>query len=592
MKSGLLILACHILALNVCYSDTTLTCPPNQTVTCLAQSTNLEAYGEAIVKVNGVEYPAGLANVSRNLNSCNVGIITRKWQVADNAQNLLECTQTITFTAGTFTEANIRWPAQDTTLRGCDNVAIPDSLPPEFRAPTWDYIQCTRIGLSFDDVDFTFGPDCRKILREWTLIDWCNFHPGQSGGVFRFTQVFKIANELPPLLTCPKDITVNADLCNSARVDLADATSSGEPCNGFYVITNNSPHADTTTQNASGTYPIGSTLVPYQLEYNCGLTLSCTTKVTVSDNIRPVPYCLATLVTALMPVDTDADGVIDDGMVEAWASDLNLNSYHPCHSGPLTFSFDTDLQEQARTFTCAEVGHNPTRIYVTDAQGRQSYCLVDINVQNNAAQIPNCEPDFSIQNIQGMLVSGKVLGADGMGLAAVQVIHRDTGTKEQMINGKATSYHNTTTGVTDADGSFYATPLEVGRNFQVQPYKVGDVSKVTDSDLQILETFIRGESTFTSAYSFIAADINEDGLVDVEDFHLMKNLIGKPESDWPNQKQWVFFSEASWYELGSAYPSLNTLRQKEMIPNLNPQNDLDLSFIGILKGDLDFYESL
>ena len=124
-----------------------------------------------------------------------------------------------------------------------------------------------------------------------------------------------------------------------------------------------------------------------------------------------------------MPIDSDGDGLTDEGMVDIWANDLNVASFHPCNNDPLTFSFDALGEEQSRTFTCDDVGNNNLRIYISDPQGRQSFCLVTISIQNNAAQIPTCEP---APGQDGMLISGLVTDPAGHFISGVDIRYRDT----------------------------------------------------------------------------------------------------------------------------------------------------------------------
>ena len=565
-------------------SQTTLTCPVNLSLTCRAQTVDLDAYGTAQVMINGATYPAGLASVAKNLNNCNVGTIVRSWSVVGENQNLIECSQTLTFEAGDFDESNITWPESEVKLIGCGNTANIDSLPPGVAGPTFDYVLCSQIGTSHTDSRFDFGPDCDKIVREWTVINWCVFRPGFPGGIWKFNQVFKISNGNPPTIACPIDLTVNADKCNGAQVNLPPAVVTGMPCNGDYLITNNSIHADTTNFDASGFYPLGSTVITYETEFGCGERLYCQTTVTVPNEIKPVPYCLATLNVALMPIDSDGDGLTDEGMVDIWAKDVNVNSFHPCNADTLTFTFDELGEQMSRTFTCDEVGNNAIRVFVSDAQGRQSFCVVNINIQNNAAQIPDCAP---APGQDGMLVSGLVSDPSGLYISGVDIRYRDTETQQAVEDLGQSLYTQVPRGQSNLSGEYIINGVSIDRAYLVSAYKPGDVTKVTQDDIDILETYIKGEATFSNPYTYLAADINEDGLVDIDDFHLLKNLIGHSETAWPNQKQWLFFHLTDGLTINTI-PSINDFEQSKLSQGVHTE----MKFLGILKGDLDYYESL
>ncbi len=566
-------------------ATTTLHCPHNQTLTCTAQSYDLTQYGDAYLMKDGVKYSAGLAHIVNGLNSCNVGTITRKWQAEDENWNLLECTQVLTFRPGTFNITNIEWPEGELHVFGCDSEIIPDSLPFEFQKPKFDYVTCSQIATSYTDREINFGPDCRKILREWTVVDWCSFNPGTNRGIWTYTQVFKLSNTVDPILSCAKDIIVAAQDCDSSYVSLTDVSVEGEPCYGDYVIINDSPYADTTSYDASGRYPIGKTYFDYILDYACGSKLSCRTCVTVTEDTPPVPYCLATLNVVLMPIDTDLDGQIDNGMVEVWAKDLNVNSYHPCHTGPLTFSFSSDTEETFRTFTCDEVGRNTIEMWVTDQAGRQAYCKVDINVQNNAGNIPNCEAQVGT-----IMATGIVTDAQGQAIENVMVTYQDLSPMDISTDGSNNMGQYMNRMYTNSSGTYENHEVMENRDFRVHAFKVGDIATVDLEDLAIFEEHIKGSRTFTNPYSYIAADINEDGQVSIEDFHLLKNLIGQPEEAWPNQRQRILLSKTAVDGM-TLMPMGVDLPVYQVVEKMNTHNG-KVDFISILKGDLDYLERL
>jgi hypothetical protein len=86
----------------------------------------------------------------------------------------------------------------------------------------------------------------------------------------------------PPNLVCPGDITVDATSadCSGAFVDLAKATATSD-CNGPVKITNNSPYATSNGANASGTYPVGVTVVTFTAIDYCNKKTTCKTTIRV-----------------------------------------------------------------------------------------------------------------------------------------------------------------------------------------------------------------------------------------------------------------------------------------------------------------------
>lgn len=382
----------------------TLYCPNNVTVSCDDEIWNLSQYGNASYYYGGSYHDAGTPSVVYNVNSCNVGYIVRTWVVEDYNWQVHTCSQVITVSGGynSFNESDITWPTEHIDLEGCYASTHPSQMPPGWGYPTWynsgNTCGTNNIGVSFSDQTFTISSTCKKIVRKWSVIDWCQYSPNGGGyngytpGLWTYYQFVKISQGEVPVLTCPDDITVNSNNCVDRWIDAEPLHVYGDACGGNFTITNNSPYATSNGANISGKYPIGWHTVKYTVLYGCGSKKTCYQKIKVTDKKPPTPYCYGSLAVSLMGVDSDYDGVFDDGMVEIWAKDLDRGSTASCSGGSLKFSFSSDITDKFKTFTCADVGENQVQMWVTDYDGNQSYCVVTIDVQNNGANIPNCEP--------------------------------------------------------------------------------------------------------------------------------------------------------------------------------------------------------
>lgn len=402
---------------NECSEDEasfSLYCPNDVTVSCSDEIWDLSIYGNATYYYNGGWYDAGTPQVNYYLNSCNSGYITRTWTVEDYNWNLHSCTQTITVSSdgSNFNETNITWPQEHITLEGCYPSTHPSQLPPGWGYPTWynsgSSCGTGNIGVAFSDQTYTISSTCKKIVRKWTVIDWCQYNPNSwygSSGIWTYYQFIKISKGDLPILVCPEDITVNSNNCVNAYLDVPPLWVDGETCGGDYDITNNSPYADSNGADISGVYPVGWHYVTYTVKYGCGSKKTCTRKIKVTDNKPPTPYCYASLAVPLMGVDEDGDGVFEDGMVEIWAKDLDKGSTPSCNGGPLKYSFSSDVTDTYKVFTCDDVGENTVQMWVTDTDGNQSYCLVIIDVQNNGANIPDCQPQEDDTDEDGVVDS-------------------------------------------------------------------------------------------------------------------------------------------------------------------------------------------
>ena len=217
----------------------TINCPPNAYVSCHDELWDLSAYGNATYTINYHTYSAGNPTVQYNLNSCNAGTITRTWTVEDPYWNWVSCTQTIYVSSGGSGGPLIDWP-EDIELTGCNPNTNPYQLPDPNNYPTWEGGDCSMLGRSYSDMLFTVNSQCKKIMRTWKVLDWCNFSPSNGYGIYTKVQIIYIVNNTAPAFTCPAEITVNAFNCKDAELVTAPLTIDPSVCGGYYEITNNS----------------------------------------------------------------------------------------------------------------------------------------------------------------------------------------------------------------------------------------------------------------------------------------------------------------------------------------------------------------
>ena len=596
----------------------TLNCPPNAYVSCTAELWDLSAYGNATYSMGPYTYQAGNPTVQYNLNSCNAGTITRTWMVEDQYWNWHSCTQTIYVSSGGSGGPVIDWP-EDIELTGCNPDTNPYHLPEPNNYPTWEGSECSMLGRSYSDMLFYVNSQCKKIMRTWKVLDWCNYSPTNGYGIYTKVQIIYLINNTAPAFTCPAEITVNAFNCKDALVSATPLTIDPSVCGGNFEITNNSPYATSKGKDISGKYPIGTTKVTYTVKYGCGKTKTCTTNVVVKNSARPTPYCIAQIITTLMPLDTDHDGKVDNGMVEIWAKDLNKGSYSSCGFNPLKFSFSKNVNETSMVFTCDNIGTNKVEMWVTDSRGGQEYCLVDVIIQNNGANIPNCHPKpvdpvYPIYSQRGnvLTLTDTPLKDAEITLKYVDPIIKYSSTYDTTETLELDSFINlsgyklyryitvqkitehkdstlqyiTKTVKTNADGKYIFDSLTIhDKKLTISATYVDDKHKNIDNkDVELLTKFLLGEVTFTSYHQYLASDINEDGKIDIADQNLLMEFVTGVAPSLTGSHQWYLLDKKATYTkpedvLTKPLPLVVTL---DSLIAVNPVVD----FIAIKKGNI------
>lgn len=597
-----------------------LECPPSVTVYCYDDVSNLDKWGIAYVWENYVKKPAPPpVKVVYNTNACGIGTITRYWEVEDPHWVIQKCSQTITIVGGTnFTAADITWPPAY-TIDGCNPSTDSRTLPYPYNYPSFNKLKCAQPMYSYKDTKYTVSDGCMKILRDWKVIDWCQYKPNvyPAVGQWTYTQVIKlIVSDSTAKIICPLDTVIESTMnCKGAYVKL-DSAKAISKCGFPLSIKNNSPYSKSKGPDASGDYPLGTTEFYFTAEYGCGKEIKCKVKVTVKNKIGPVPYCLNGLIVALMPVDTNKDGTPDDGMIAVWAKDFNLGSYHPCGYKKLSFSFSSDTTNKSRIFTCADLGKNEVQMWVTDSLGNQSYCKTYLEVQNNNAQIPDCKRKDSIKT--SITVSGLVTDDQNQSLVDVKTaLKMKAGIKiiPSLIPVIKTWYdtivrpsglklyirHTDTTYITKYDtvvnqwskellsasnGKFQFTDLIKGQDYYLNLSKRELSFKGIDiNDLIVLLKHISGSQRITDTYKLIAADINSDGTINQADFDLLYDIVSGITPYESLTNHWRFVRKGFVFT-NPLIPFLNNFEQAYEIPAI-AKSQSNVDYIAIRVGELD-----
>ncbi|MEO5906187.1 MAG: hypothetical protein ABIQ11_05640, partial [Saprospiraceae bacterium] len=362
-----------------------------------------------------------------------VKLITRRFRATDGSGNIGgSCVQRIwivDFDRFYIADQNcnnedpfdgVIWPC-DVTLNEC----------PEEISGTGEPIilddECSIIGVSFEDEQFDFADGaCYKILREWTIIDWCQLDLNTGEGIWRDTQIIKVVdNAGPSFLSCPvlpvelclddPGITLPAnnqsllvendpestscsvhvslsqtiqDLCSesviydvkiylfngSEFIQIKPPTVLQLGLNHQGVMSFNTAGSNIPDINENG-LPYNDALcgdyhrVVWTVEDGCGNQSICDYLFRLEDCKDPTPVCFNGLSSVVMG---------SNGEVTIWASDFDASSFDDCtYSEDLLFSFSGTEYQPSFTYTCDNVPEFgvpiPVEIWVAD-EGADQNC--------------------------------------------------------------------------------------------------------------------------------------------------------------------------------------------------------------------------
>jgi hypothetical protein len=570
-----------------------ITCPPNLTISCRnsidfddlspfgkvalpgevrEEITIHDGYNSGVVGIDGFTTDNCDVSVEESHTKdleCGQGVITRTFTATDNGGLISTCVQIITvLDEDPFEYNDIDWPDDYYDVTCVDTAISPDiSFWPEFLND-----HCASLATTYKDKFFPFADGaCMKIIREWTVVDWCQYNDKTSEGLWTYNQVLKFDNVIAPVIE---------NLCQDSLICLFDEECMTTRYTTSILVSDDCTHPDdidyfwTYDENNDGIVDITGTSavidintiigihhIEIRVEDRCGNNTYCVYDIEVKDCKAPTPHCISEVTTVLMDTNNE---------IEIWASDFDFNSYDNCtDQEDLVFSFDKDTLVKSFTLTCDNIpngisGNVDLDMWITDEAGNQEFCSVTVHVQDNNDNCADKEVPVmvsgNIQTILGTPVSGVVV---------------DLETSSSEYNAQ----FNT------AEEGLYAFDNIPGHlMMDIKPSLLDEPDKgVSTLDIVHIQRHILGFKALDNITKEIAADVNGSGSITGTDLVVIRKLIlGKFES-FPNGiPAWKFYDK-------SIEITEENMRNLPGSISFNSLADdvFDADFIGIKMGDVD-----
>ncbi|MBT8229737.1 MAG: hypothetical protein KJO50_05710, partial [Bacteroidia bacterium] len=558
--------------------------------------------------------------------SCGYGAIRRQFKSCSS------CTQWfIVEPINPFNPGSISFPGD--IVVDCDDYDAGE--------PDWSVATCNLIGVSVESDTFIFEDGaCFKVLNHWTIIDWCTYDPTNpfSFGKWEYTQVIKLVDTQDPVLTIADSLCFQADEnCYSSGIQLSASANDEGKCGSEWLkwevtIDMNSdwipdyyfgtdlPRYVNGTENPYYLHPSGNDKkvtidIPdgihasnvwhravWRVYDGCGNNVSRVRYFQISDKKAPTPYCL-NLSTAVMS---------DNGQVELWAIDFNVNSFDNCTTEDnLLFTFtdvappprddteydsssdlmwyngtfwyfdsetgdymdqddyfdqdadrwDANLGSSGRIFTTDDADNNgmaQVPVYVWDQNGNVDFCLVNLRIIDN-------------MGVGEGRISGQIETEYGDDVEGVMT--------ELMSDNPAYPAYN----MTNPSGEYAFENTPFSNDYVLSGQKNDHVlNGVSTLDLLLIQRHVLGQEILDSPYKMIAADINNDKQVSSLDLIELRKLILGIHTEFPNNKSWKII------DASDALNIINPWNYTEKIDVSNFQDDIEnANFIGVKIGDVN-----
>jgi Proprotein convertase P-domain len=587
-------------------------CPKDIRLLCHADFKDLKVTGEPIAVDNCEVVSIKFQDVDAT-NNCGVGTVTRTWTATDRQGLRHSCVQVITLVDERPFNPNtdLTWP-QNYSTPDCFSSLHPDSLSAPYNRPLVKDDNCSLVAMHYKDTQFDFVDGaCVKILRQWTVIDWCTYNeqvPVLGQGLYQYIQILKIQNVTKPTfdIAC-EDVIVKSygpcrDSVNLTRTATDDCPEANIDLEYKYELFYGDELFPFETRNTNRIRKIladGVYRVRWTVEDKCGNLEVCTHKLTVVDSKKPTPVCYAELATAVMN---------SDGTVELWARDYDKGSYDNCTTTKnLKFTFfnakpnaskinqvhyfrgdgvlstiqqyNTGEAQQwnpltktaGLKFTCDDILNGISEeilleMSVIDSVDNIDYCTVTLSLQDNNNACPN-------SNVTFVNVSGRVSNPTGQLLS------------ETVVNLNSTNGEFNKTTKTNATGTFALNSVVPNKSYTLGLSDNRDIlNGVSTLDLVMMQRHILGLNPFTDATKVIAADIDNNQKVTAADLvNLRKNILGISAS-FPNQQQsWRFVTaDHVFQDIANPFPFAEQYEYESITSNKTNQN-----FIPIKIGDVN-----
>ncbi len=520
-----------------------------------------------------------------NVSNCGTGTIIRTFTATDDGGRQSSCQQVITIiNFNLFDLSDITWPQDLTTTNICElDLLDPEDLSPPYNEPQLAEGPCDLVASSYDDdvFDFTHDLACFKILRNWTVIDWCQLNTPTTG-IWTHTQVIKVMNKIPPTIDPIQDINTCSFDPTCAGLSINFSATAHDDCSGpaslswkYSIDLDNNGSFDFISSILTGgtiefsfDMPIGSHRILYTVWDHCGNITTEQQSVIVHSCKPPSAKCIDGLSTNLMAMDLDGDGNADWGMVTLQAAMFDGGSDHPCGNA-ITVAFSSDPNDVTRVFDCGDIGSNEIELWAIDENGLTDFCITHVDIQDNNHICPG--------QLGGTGIISGSLNVPGAGKLSGALVYLD-----------GSNLAGTPSGL---NGYFVFPSMPFGGQYIVRPVKEGDARNgVTTLDLVKLQKHLLGIQLFTSPFQYIAADANNSHTITAIDIIQLRKLILGYYDVLPNNQSWRFIDEAHVFP-DPANPWLSPWPETYSI-NPFSTNMNEVNFDAIKIGDINLSANL
>ena len=329
--------------------------------------------------------------------------IIRRWEALDEFGNNSTCSQMIFVRAKPLTSVIFPFNFDDlekpSFICGGNYNTLPNGHPSPLASGAPDGASCTNLEFTYTDSRIDVCGNSFKIIRKWTMIDWCNSSTKEH------IQLIKVLDKTPPKITCPPPTVwkTTAYECNAGTKALPIPTIIDE-CgtnNTYYVnvydslsrLKNNFLVASASVPTLKD-LPVGRYRIQYIASDACGNLDSCNLDLRVIDDQPPFVLCssFTTVSLTTSPTTSLFPGSIDQGSTD----NCGIFKYEIARMTDSCGS-QANVFKPFVEFCCKDVGKKVmVSLRVTDFYGNANTCMVEVTVEDKSPPKITCPSNITI----------------------------------------------------------------------------------------------------------------------------------------------------------------------------------------------------
>ncbi|MFT4567974.1 MAG: hypothetical protein ACI9FN_002942, partial [Saprospiraceae bacterium] len=510
--------------------------------------------------------------------------------------------------------------------------------------PVWCNETCGLMGSSYEDVSVEAGESCKKIIRKWTIIDWCIWRPNGSNvddendtyqerfemiddewltdldckecekesgvpdnvylryregrfdydGYYTYDQVLKVVDYTAPAIDVATRDTVEISTGALSKNDtFEDCINTGtvtaravDVCGLDQVIHTNAITWSIVTKDENGVVIAGP-------KHVIGAEATMTTGTGAAGTFHEIIW---------KATDACGNSTILNTLVE-FADTKNPTPV--CIQDLSTSAMNTDgtVEIWAEDFdrgsfdNCGDVKlaflvdeNGDQTIKVEEGTFLPSITLECDDLTAGLGGTVNLEM-YAIDNygnydycaVRLRIDDNADACPDGNIEAALiaGALFTEAG---EMVEEANVSLNDDKSMSTDLYGKYGFNNSALGGNYMVVPAKDGDVlNGVTILDVYLIERHVLGVSDFKSPYKTIAADVNADEKISALDLVELRKVILGIRDEFPNNKSWRFVDATQTFlNAMKPWPLVEHIEIEDLSINMRKED-----FVGVKIGDVN-----